>query len=367
MNSANAWTGQSACALQEALRLSNEAFAERLGIGVRTVAGWHQKPTIRPQSEMQQLLDTALEQAPPAAKARFAAANAPGSDQDTSQKAADAEHRLTADPNISAALHWLDQAAGWEQGTARRTVAVRLAQVDLRQLHDRGVRRGRVDQARVAETLSAYYSHRTEPHGLYAAAYGQDGRAATSILTRPDWLDLGCPLMPATDRLRVTNNSTPLSTTGVSTALNSDHAVTDRPEPSDDAPPAHITKMVDMQHSIGPGWTLVQYTGDAEASIWRVHHDGQPVGTVRRDYDLTTNTRGWEARTSRYIQVPATLSFAVSRRNDRLWRTRNSAAAGIARHSGQSAAHQTTIAARVSNLDAPFVRPQDTSTFALLM
>jgi hypothetical protein len=202
MDSVNAWTGQTACALQDALRLSNEAFAERLGIGVRTVAGWHQKPTLRPQSEMQQLLDTALEQAPPAAKARFAALNSPDEDQ---EKATDAEHRLTADANISAALQWLDQAAGWEQGTARRNVAARLAQVDIRQLHDRGVRRGLVDQARVADALGAYYSHRTETYGQYAAAYGQDGRAATSILTRPDWLDLDCPLMPATDRLRVTN------------------------------------------------------------------------------------------------------------------------------------------------------------------
>jgi hypothetical protein len=118
-------------------------------------------------------------------------------------------------------------------------------------------------------------------------------------------------------------------------------APTDRPEPRDDASPAQVTKTIDMQHSIGPGWTLVQYTGDADASIWRVHHNGQPVGTVRREYDLTTNTRGWEARASDYLQVPATGSFAVSRRNDRLWRTRDSAAAGIAHRAGRSTAHQT--------------------------
>jgi 8-oxo-dGTP diphosphatase len=32
------WTGRTACALQAALRLSNESFAEHLGIAVRTVA-----------------------------------------------------------------------------------------------------------------------------------------------------------------------------------------------------------------------------------------------------------------------------------------------------------------------------------------
>src|SRR6266567_6947240 len=120
MESVNAWTGRTACALQAALRLSNEAFAERLGIGVRTIAGWHQKPTLRPQSEMQQLLDTALEQASSAVKARFAALTADSPSD--SQQAADAEHRLTADPTISAALQWLDQHANWEPGTARRDV-----------------------------------------------------------------------------------------------------------------------------------------------------------------------------------------------------------------------------------------------------
>ena len=62
------WTGKSACVLQAALRLSNEAFASQLGIGVRTVASWHQKPDLRPRPEMQQLLDTAFAQADKAAK-----------------------------------------------------------------------------------------------------------------------------------------------------------------------------------------------------------------------------------------------------------------------------------------------------------
>jgi len=64
MDPVTGWTGRTACALQAALRLSNETFAEWLGIGVRTVAAWHQKPTLRPRPEMQQVLDTALEQAP---------------------------------------------------------------------------------------------------------------------------------------------------------------------------------------------------------------------------------------------------------------------------------------------------------------
>lgn len=68
------WTGRRACALQAALRMTNEAFAEHLGVAVRTIATWHQKPDVRPRSEIQQLLDTALDRAPESVKRRFASA-----------------------------------------------------------------------------------------------------------------------------------------------------------------------------------------------------------------------------------------------------------------------------------------------------
>jgi len=67
------WTGRLACALQAALHVSNEAFAARLSVGVRTVAAWHQKPDMRPRPDMQRILDAALAQAPADAKERFAA------------------------------------------------------------------------------------------------------------------------------------------------------------------------------------------------------------------------------------------------------------------------------------------------------
>lgn len=65
------WTGRAACALQHALRMSNDSFAAHLGIAARTVAMWHQIPGRVPNSEMQQVLDTALERANDGAKARF--------------------------------------------------------------------------------------------------------------------------------------------------------------------------------------------------------------------------------------------------------------------------------------------------------
>ena len=65
------WTGRTACALQAALRMTNESFAAHLGTAVRTVATWHQKPDRVPSAEMQQALDTTLERAGEGAKARF--------------------------------------------------------------------------------------------------------------------------------------------------------------------------------------------------------------------------------------------------------------------------------------------------------
>lgn len=72
MDSASPWTGRRACALQSALRLSNDGFASHLGVAARTVAAWHKKPSLVPRPEIQQALDTALEQASDAVRGRFA-------------------------------------------------------------------------------------------------------------------------------------------------------------------------------------------------------------------------------------------------------------------------------------------------------
>lgn len=71
MDVVKVWNGRSACALQAALRLTNEAFAHHLGIALRTVATWHADPGVVPRAEMQQLLDEAYERAGPAVRARF--------------------------------------------------------------------------------------------------------------------------------------------------------------------------------------------------------------------------------------------------------------------------------------------------------
>ncbi|MFI8206865.1 NUDIX domain-containing protein [Streptomyces sp. NPDC085937] len=54
------------------MRMTNEAFAERLGISPRTVSRWHSSPGMVHRSEVQQILDTAHDQAGEAVQRRFA-------------------------------------------------------------------------------------------------------------------------------------------------------------------------------------------------------------------------------------------------------------------------------------------------------
>jgi transcriptional regulator with XRE-family HTH domain len=66
------WSGRETRALRTALRKTIEAFAEHLGVAVRTVAKWEaQGPKIVPTAEIQEALDTALERATPAQQSRF--------------------------------------------------------------------------------------------------------------------------------------------------------------------------------------------------------------------------------------------------------------------------------------------------------
>jgi 8-oxo-dGTP diphosphatase len=79
------WTGRTACALQEALRMTNEAFAARLGVATRTVAGWHAQPDVVPRTEIQAALDTAHERAGEQVRQRFALLSRPSQTAATAQ------------------------------------------------------------------------------------------------------------------------------------------------------------------------------------------------------------------------------------------------------------------------------------------
>ncbi|MCS0602833.1 hypothetical protein NX794_16665 [Streptomyces sp. LP11] len=74
MVSVQQWTGREASALRAALRMSMRAFAEHLGVALRTVAKWESLGAeTQPRPDTQAILDTALARAGSAAQARFEA------------------------------------------------------------------------------------------------------------------------------------------------------------------------------------------------------------------------------------------------------------------------------------------------------
>ena len=80
MQSIPSWTNARADALRQALRMTNESCADHLGLSVRTVAYWRERPNSIPQQRTQEILDAALERASDQAKARFARLLADGPD-----------------------------------------------------------------------------------------------------------------------------------------------------------------------------------------------------------------------------------------------------------------------------------------------
>jgi len=187
------WTGRTACELQASLRMSNESFAGHLGIAVRTVASWHQKPYIRPRAEMQQLLDAALERASPADRARFAESLADATEVGGTE-------RLEVDPAVADALEWLDRHAGRPPGQSYRDVSSRVARADADAIRAAGARRAAVGRVELVSALASYYGP-GDAHGLYSTRLDDGPSLVTSILTRPGWLDLGTPLIAGRDRL----------------------------------------------------------------------------------------------------------------------------------------------------------------------
>jgi transcriptional regulator with XRE-family HTH domain len=71
MDAVASWDGGKADTLRRALRMTNEQFAEHLGIAVRTVAYWRKNPEMVPLPATQEILDAALANAPEQAKAQF--------------------------------------------------------------------------------------------------------------------------------------------------------------------------------------------------------------------------------------------------------------------------------------------------------
>ena len=102
--------------------------------------------------------------------------------------------------DFGSALDWLDEHAGWSPVTAKHKVRSRLARLSAGELLDRNARRSRVRRSEVAGALADYYGQSSADCSLYnVACDGND--FLTSIVTRPEWIDFGCPVTPDCDLL----------------------------------------------------------------------------------------------------------------------------------------------------------------------
>ncbi len=71
MRDGQQWTGEKAARLQDAFEMTQEEFAGKLGVSVRSVAAWRANPRMIPQSETQRILDTTYGMAGDAVRRRF--------------------------------------------------------------------------------------------------------------------------------------------------------------------------------------------------------------------------------------------------------------------------------------------------------
>jgi transcriptional regulator with XRE-family HTH domain len=135
----SSWTGGQADALRQAMRMTKESFADRLGVAPRTVSYWRERPDSVPQQQMQEILDTALERASDVDRARFerlvaeartASTDPPSPGQQSTQSNIDQDGTLLqadSEPTVGlleglAAADMADRLeviqAGWLPGTA---------------------------------------------------------------------------------------------------------------------------------------------------------------------------------------------------------------------------------------------------------
>lgn len=180
------WRRTGLAAARKAAGHTQEGLAAKLHVAPSTVVRWEAGdyaplPYLRPKLARllgcsQQQLDVLIREP----------------DQDIGQLGSD----------IDFACNWLDRQTGWVSGTSRRMVIARLASLDMAELRDQDIRRGRVNRSDVVSALVGYYGPRADGYGTYRVRF-DDAEVVTSIMSRTDWLDLSCPLAPGSDRLEL--------------------------------------------------------------------------------------------------------------------------------------------------------------------
>jgi hypothetical protein len=175
------WSAHDAESLRAALRMTIEGFAERLGVATRTVAKWRAEPAVVISSEIQQALDTLLEQSSDQARERFESL---AREVDAERERRDElESRLAAASNLHSALDWLGQLGSADPNT--NVLAAALKGTEGR--YDAAWRTSSVDRAQVAELLHDYYRSGFDDHRPVLAKWA-GGEVRLTILSTANWL-----------------------------------------------------------------------------------------------------------------------------------------------------------------------------------
>ena len=193
MSGVDIWTGRTAHALQLALRMTNEGFAERIGASVRTVAKWSANPNSVQVPDLQRALDTMYSRASAEEKERFAR---------MTQSPEAAPVALPEVPtSVGDSLRWIDSAMAWPGGEARKRTAALMGEMDEEAFRSQRYRRSGVSRSQVARLLQSYYAvPDSSQYGFYSA--NVSGQAyETSILTAQSWLELRAPIDPTRPNL----------------------------------------------------------------------------------------------------------------------------------------------------------------------
>ncbi|WP_406027357.1 hypothetical protein OH802_09785 [Nocardioides sp. NBC_00850] len=179
MTSIVEWSAREADALRAALRLTNEEFAEQLGVSVRSVALWRKGDAGAISLQIQRIFDTVLEGATDSQRERFAQLIGLGRGAGAG---VELRSRLDAAANLHSALGWLqsgrddDVAAGVLAAAARMDAAAgprwRMAETD---------------RSAVAHRLHQYYADGFGDHLPVCVGLG-DANIELTILSAAEWV-----------------------------------------------------------------------------------------------------------------------------------------------------------------------------------
>lgn len=178
MTSVVEWTTREADALRAALRLTNEEFAEQLGVSARSVALWRKGSNGVISLQIQRIFDTVLEQATESQRARFA--QLAGLGEAAGMRDA-MRSRLDVATNLHSALAWLQ--SGEDDDAAARVLAA-AARVDA--AAGPRWRMAETDRSAVAQRLHQYYAEGFGDHRPVCVGLG-DVDIDFTILSAADW------------------------------------------------------------------------------------------------------------------------------------------------------------------------------------